>query len=376
MRVLHVITGLGTGGAEQQLAALVRRLPAHGDIVCDVITLTNPGAVADRLRADGVRVGHLGMAGNRDLAALPRLTRAIRRGRYDVVHTHLYRAGVYGRIAARAAGVRAVVATEHSLGEERIEGRPLTAPTRGLYLATERLGHATVAVSAAVARRLRQWGVPAERLHVVPNGIEPTRYRCGPSARRGTRARLGIAPDAFVVAGVGRLVPGKRFDQLVRAVAAVPTAVLVLVGDGPERARLLRLAAGSGAARPVRFLGDRSAEEVPTLLAACDALVSPSREETFGLAVLEGLAAGLPVLHASCPALEELPADHAPGAARFDGGLPELTTALRALAAAGPVRLPQPRAVRHYDIGRAAESLTEIYRRTAARAAATAGGTR
>jgi len=152
MRVLHVITGLGAGGAEQQLRLLLRRLP----LTCGVVTLTNPGAVAEGIRADGTAVTDLGMRGNRDLSALPRLVRTIRAGRYDLVHTHLYRACVYGRIAARLAGVRAVVATEHSLGENRIEGRPLTPGTRALYLATERLGAATVAVSATVADRLRR----------------------------------------------------------------------------------------------------------------------------------------------------------------------------------------------------------------------------
>lgn len=67
MKALHVITGLGVGGAEQQLRLLLRHLPFD----CDVVTLTNPGAVADGLVDDGVRVTHLGMAGNRDLAALP-----------------------------------------------------------------------------------------------------------------------------------------------------------------------------------------------------------------------------------------------------------------------------------------------------------------
>lgn len=67
MKALHIITGLGVGGAEQQLRLLVRHLPVD----CDVVTLTNPGAVADGLTADGVRVFHLGMTGNRDLAALP-----------------------------------------------------------------------------------------------------------------------------------------------------------------------------------------------------------------------------------------------------------------------------------------------------------------
>ncbi|WP_103528482.1 glycosyltransferase [Streptomyces sp. SM12] len=372
MRALHIITGLGAGGAEQQLSTLLRRLPVE----CDVITLTNPGPVADRLRAGGVRVGDLRMAGNRDLAALPRLARAIRAGRYDVVHTHLYRACVYGRIAARMAGVRAVVATEHSLGEDRIEGRPITAPTRALYLATERLGDATVAVSTAVADRLRRWGVPKDRVHLVPNGIEADRYRFDARARRTVRARLGVRPETVVVGGLGRLVPGKRFDVLIRAIAQLPDAVMVVAGSGPERDRLTRLAAHLGVTERVRLLGDLPGDEVPALLAAFDVFVSPSREETFGLAVLEALASGLPVLHTTCPALDELPADHAPGARRVGGGMPELTDALRARVADGPVRLPQPRAVRHYDIGRAADRLTEIYERATGTAVATAGGTR
>ena len=123
LRVLHVITGLGVGGAEQQLRLLLRHLPAD----CDVVTLTNPGAVADGLTADGVRVVHLGMGGNRDLAALPRLVRLIRAGGYDLVHTHLYRACVYGRLAAPLGRGRAVVPTQHSLGDTQMEGRRLTA---------------------------------------------------------------------------------------------------------------------------------------------------------------------------------------------------------------------------------------------------------
>ncbi len=216
MRALHIITGLGVGGAEQQLRLLLRHLPVE----CDVVTLTNPGPVADGLRADGVRVVHLGMRGNRDLSAVGRLTRLIRDGRYDLVHTHLYRACVYGRIAARLAGVRAAVATEHSLGRAEIEGRPLTRGIRALYLSTERLGAATVAVSSTVAGRLRDWGVPAERIRLVPNGIDADRFRFDPDRRLAVRAALGIPEGAFVVGGVGRLVPGKRFDVAVRAVAA------------------------------------------------------------------------------------------------------------------------------------------------------------
>ncbi|GAA2423995.1 glycosyltransferase [Streptomyces macrosporus] len=381
MRVLHLITGLGAGGAEQQLRLLLRHLP----LCCDVVTLTNPGAVAEGIEADGTAVTHLGMNGNRDLSALPRLVDLIRAGRYDVVHTHLYRACVYGRIAARMAGVRTVIATEHSLGEKMIEGRPLTPGVRALYLATERLGNATVAVSATVAARLRRWGVPGSRIRLVPNGIDAARFRFDPIARSAVRARLGLPAHDLVVGCVGRLVPGKRFDVAVRAVAHLPGARLLLVGDGPERVRLRELAAGLGVTDRVLFLGEcggavaageGDGPDIPGLLSAMDVFVSPSAEESFGLAVLEALAAGLPVLHVTCPAIDELPPDHAPGAHRVGPGVQDLVTALREPSAvpAGMRRAPVCEAVRHYDVARSADRLTtlyeELHRRAVARASA------
>ncbi|MFE0759969.1 glycosyltransferase [Streptomyces smyrnaeus] len=372
MRVLHIITGLGVGGAEEQLRLLLRHLPAHS-VHGEVVTLTTPGAVAEGIRADGTRVTHLGMAGNRDLSALPRLVRLVRAGGYDLVHTHLYRACVYGRIAARLAGVRTVVATEHSLGEHLLEGRPLTPAVRALQLATERLGTTTVAVSGTVADRLRRWGVPEARLCTVPNGIDAARFRFDPPVRDAVRQRLGLAPGAFVVAGVGRLVAGKRFDTLIDAVAEVPGARLLLAGDGPERPALRARAAALGVADRVLLLGacagglgggpDRTAEapDVPGVLAAADVFVSPSEEESFGLAALEALAAGLPVLYAACPAIEELPPEQAPGARRFAGPSGQ-ADALRAVRAAGPLRLPVPPVVHRYDIVHCAERLARVYR--------------
>lgn len=286
MKALHVITGLGVGGAEQQLRLLLRHLPVD----CDVVTLTNPGSVADGLVADGVRVVHLGMAGNRDLAALPRLVDVIRSGGYDLVHTHLYRACVYGRIAARLAGVRAIVATEHSLGDSQMEGRPLTAGVRALYLASERLGRATVAVSPTVADRLRRWGVPAPRISVVPNGIDLARFRFDPVARHRTRERLGLPEGAYVVGGIGRLAPGKRFGDLIDALAQLPDDYwLLLVGGGPEEQALRRTAHEAGVADRVLFTGERPyvpdgtpGPDLPSLASAMDLLASPARRRPSG----------------------------------------------------------------------------------------------
>ncbi|MGV9901363.1 glycosyltransferase [Streptomyces sp. NPDC003388] len=365
MRALHIITGLGVGGAEQQLRLLLRHLPAR----CDVVTLTNPGAVADGLAADGVRVTHLGMNGNRDVAALPRLAHVIRRGRYDLVHTHLYRACLYGRIAARLAGVRAVVATEHSLGDSQMEGRPLTAGVRALYLAGERLGRTTVAVSPTVAERLTRWGVPRPRIAVVPNGIDLDGFRFDPERRRLTRVRLGLPDDAFVVGGIGRLTSGKRFDVLIGALARLPgDCRLLLVGGGPQEAALRRAAEESGVAGRVLFTGERPyvpdgspGPDLPALTSAMDVLAAPSPEEAFGLAVVEALAAGLPVRYASCPALEDLPPEAASDALRVTGGADAYARALAEVRAAAPGPRAAPEAPRHYCITRSAARLMDVY---------------
>ena len=365
MKALHIITGLGVGGAEQQLRLLIRHLPVD----CDVVTLTNPGAVADGLTADGVRVHHLGMTGNRDLAALPRLVRIIRTGRYDLVHTHLYRACVYGRLAARIAGVKAVVATEHSLGDSQMEGRGLSAGVRALYLASERLGRSTVAVSPTVAERLERWGVPGPRIEVVPNGIDLARFRFDPVQRLRTRQRLGLSEGAYVVGGIGRLAAGKRFDVLVRALAQLPDDYwLLLVGGGTEENLLRRTAHDCGVADRVLFTGERPytpdgspGPDLPSLTAAMDLLASPSPEEAFGLAVVEGLASGLPVLYASCPAIEDLPPQAAAAARRVQGGPEVFARALAAARAQGPRPRTAPDAAHHYCITRSAAHLMDVY---------------
>jgi glycosyltransferase involved in cell wall biosynthesis len=369
MRVLHVITGLAAGGAEHQLRLLLRRLPFD----CEVVTLSNPGTVATAIRADGTTVHELSMASNHDLSAVSLLRRLMRDGDYDIVHTHLYRACVFGRIAARMAKVPHLVATEHSLGDGVIEGRRASAGVRALYLATERLGDSTIAVSGAVAGRLRAWGVPSERISVIPNAIDAQEFRHDHRLRRACRERLGIAPDALVVGGVGRMVPEKRFERLILAVRDVPDATLVLVGDGPFRDVLKGFAEEQGIGDRVVFTG--AVEHTRDVLCAMDVFASPSDQETFGMAVLEALACGLPVLYAVCPPLDEW-AEPVPGARRLSGHPGALPRTLRAeLASAlerGQARLPVPAVVHHFDVARLAESVGELYEKVSARTPASA----
>ena len=357
-KVLHIITGLASGGAERQLASLLHHLPEE----CEVACLTRGGKVGDRIRADGFRVHDLHMPSNRDLAAVLELVKLIREGGYDLVHTHLYRAHLYGRLAARMAGIRAIVATEHSLGHTLIEGRPKDRlGVKALYRAAERLGRVTIAVSPAVADYLRDWHI--NRVEVIPNGIDASEFRYDALARLQARKILGIDPGAFVVGGVGRLDRDKHFEVLIEAACRMDGATLLLVGAGPDRLRLEILAAERMPGRIV-FTGDVGGGvlEIRDLLSAMDVFASPSPSETFGLAVLEAVACGLPAVYADSPALDDLP-----GLGERATKVPSRPEAFLAAIdyAAHLVPLDRsnpPQSLARYGLGEQAAQISELYR--------------
>lgn len=354
VRVLHVITGLASGGAEQQLRELIR----HSRCEAEVVALTNAGVLADELRSDGVAVTDLGMASNTELAALPRLARIIRNGDFDVVHTHLYRACLYGRLAARWAGCSTVVATEHSLGERTLEGRPTDRRgVRALYLAAERLGQMTIAVSPTVLDLLTRWGVPRHRIRMIPNGIDRHLFRFDPAARGRVRAHLGLTEHSRVVGVVGRLVPTKQLELLIHAVRYLPDVILLLVGDGAHRAPLEELARQWGIERRVIFAGDT--RDVRAMLSAMDLYVSTSPQESFGLAILEAIASGLPTIYVNCPAIDDLH-ERPPGVRRVSGRPDALRPAITEFLAHRS-RLVAPE-LPMYDITHTAAQVDDLYR--------------
>jgi len=212
--------------------------------------------------------------------------------------------------------------------------------------------------------------VPAERISVIPNGIDPGEFRYDPALRRAARERFGIAPDAVVVGGVGRLEPTKRFDRLIRAVREVPGVTLLLVGDGSARASLEALAASQGIRRRVVFAG--AVGHAREALCAMDVFASPSEQETFGLAVLEALASGLPALYEVCPPLDDPAMAGEMGdarARRLSRDWEALSRALRTELAChderGGARLPVPAVVGRFDITRLAASVGQLYDRLA-----------
>jgi glycosyltransferase involved in cell wall biosynthesis len=361
VKVLHVITGLGVGGAELQLRAMLR----HTRHEADVVTLYNPGPVADMIRADGSPVRSLGMHSNTQLSALLRLHRIIQAGRYDVVHTHLYRSQVYARPAAWLAGAPVVLSTEHSIGDTHLERRPMTRGVQALYLATELFSDMTIAVSKTVRNRLARWGLRDRKMVVIPNGVDLDRVAYDPAGRDRVRAELGIGAGDYVILLLGRLDANKRFDLAIEAAAPSlgPSVKVLVVGGGAERDHLEETARRCGIADSVIFAGER--HDVAAVLSASDLLVASSRQETFGLCVLEALVSGMRVLYTTCPALEGMDLDVA---TRVPSTPAEMGAVIAAEVAAGPgERKPSQAVADEFGIAAVTSRIDDLYERLARR---------
>jgi glycosyltransferase involved in cell wall biosynthesis len=357
MKVLHVITGLDAGGAELQLAMLAQR--SRHDV--DVVTLYNPGPVADRIRDSGVSVRDIGMHRNTELSALLRLRRLIRAERYDVVHAHLYRAQLYARPAAWLARTPVVLTTEHSIGETHIERRKMTGGVRALYLGSELFSQATIAVSDVVRERLVRWGVPAKKITVIPNGLDVGELAFDPAARERVRKQFDIPPDTYVIGALGRLDPNKRIDLIMEAAAPMlgRDCKILVIGRGEDQGRLTEAAARLGVTDNVIFGGYQS--DTRAMLSAFDLYVAPSVQETFGLSVLEALASGLPVLYTTCPALDGIRTERARMVA---GTADALRDEIRKEFGAGPrTRVADGKVFERYGIESVVSRIDDLYER-------------
>jgi glycosyltransferase involved in cell wall biosynthesis len=242
----------------------------------------------------------------------------------------------------------------------------MTTWVRALYLASGWFSQMTIAVSATVADRMTGWGVPAQKVAVIPNGVDLDRVAFDGAARDRVRAEFGAGRGEFVIGVLGRLDPAKQFHLVIEAAAPLlraGRAKLVIVGKGTERERLEAAAAQHGVAGLVVFAGER--HDVAGVLSAFDMFVASSAQETFGLSVLEALANGLPVAYTTCPALEGLAVARATQVPHTAAGL---AVAVAAAVAAGQVeRAPEPAVEQAYGIAAVTARIDDLYEQIADR---------
>ena len=228
--------------------------------------------------------------------------------RFDVVDAHyFYPDGVAAARVAAQLGLPLVISARGS----DINLIAETPFARRRILEAANAADALIAVSQALARKMISLGMPAERVHVLRNGVDPDVFF--PVPRSEARNRLGLREDARCVLGVGNLVHEKGFDVLVRALATLRDARLLLVGDGPLRESLETLARQVAPGR-VEFHGNMPQANLRFAYSAADALALPSLREGWPNVVLEALACGLPVVASNVGGIPEILGDDAPAA--------------------------------------------------------------
>ncbi len=367
IRVVHVLPFLDVGGVEVRRAAVGAQVRAARELrECfefQFCALGTGGAVADELRGLGYDVTILKRNPHpANWAATIALTRWLRRIAPDVVHSAAFEANVHAALARRLARVPVAVSEEIGVPEQR----PTWA--RALDGLAHRKSTCVVAASGSVkAYLVEREGVPEERVRVI--------YGCAavmPVARDNgvvTRAELGCPNDAWVVGCVGRLVREKAYDVLLEAFARViqeeRRAHLVIVGDGPEKEALARLAGALGVGDRVNFLGKR--RDVGRLLPAFDVFALASDTEGLPVALLEAMLAGVPVVATAVGGVPEVVHDGETGILappRDSAGLASgiLSCAKNPARAQEMAARARPEVADRFSAGRYVHELVELYR--------------
>jgi len=289
IRVLFIIDELDVGGTEQQILELVKRLDRRAFV--PIVCCFRPGRVAREIEAAGVAVFALRKRAKIDPVLVGTLARLMRRERIDLVQTYLFTANTWGRLAAILAGVPVIISSERNVDmwEERYKQR------LGTWL--DRWTSSTIANSRAVGDYLVSKGLPREKIRVIYNGVDFTRFEA-PVTPDTTKAELGIPLHHAVVGLVARLEPQKDPRVFLRAAAIIAkkhSAVSFLViGGGSLLPELEREAEALGLGARAVFTGPT--REVPALLAACDVSVNSSVKEGMSNTVMESMAAGKPMV--------------------------------------------------------------------------------
>jgi glycosyltransferase involved in cell wall biosynthesis len=288
------------GGAEMFVEAITRRLRHRFDFT--ILTSRLQRSLARRETVEGVEVQRVGVGRAVDkflyLPGAP--LRALRGGRTDLVHAVMASGGALAAAGYLALRRRPSLLTlQDGDGEDYV--RTYLGPLFRFYPHLHRPFDHVHAISSYLAERAVRYGADPREVSVIPNGCDPEWLRSAQAgADAGTlRRRLGL-PGGRLIVSVSRLVAKNGIDRLVQAMPAVrtrfPDAVVVLVGDGEERARLERLAAECGVRDSLHFAGSVPPAEVGGYLRAADVFVRPSLNEGLGNAFLEAMACGLPVI--------------------------------------------------------------------------------
>jgi glycosyltransferase involved in cell wall biosynthesis len=289
-RILHFIGSLETGGTENMLLAYLKNTK-NEDLEHIVCTVYDRGAMKEKFETAGVRVVSLNLSSKLLLPlALFKFSDILNRLHPDVVHSYLLQENVIARIVCKLTKRKLICGkrdTDRYKMFLKVWLDRLTLSMTGLNISN----------SMAGVEELRSYGVPENKVTFVANGKDV--YSLEKTLKKmDAKKKLGFAPQEIILGCVARLYRFKGHEYLLKAMQKIaqetPNAKLVLVGDGNMKERLLKLKNELGLDNSVFFMGER--KDVPELLAAMDLFVFPSLREGMPGALMEAMAAGLPVV--------------------------------------------------------------------------------
>ncbi len=304
MRILHVITRLIQGGAQQNtVLSCAAQVRAGHDVHLAFGPIYGPeGSLLDEAQATGATLHEVASMRRaihpwHDARCYLALRRLIRDIRPDIVHTHSSKAGILGRVAAWHEKVPVVIHTVHGLPFHDRQPRWLHQAYVTLEKYAARRCHHLVAITPAMVQAFRQKRIaPPDRFSVIPSGVDLSRLEIAPDARLHAREKLGLPPDAPVVAILARLDPLKGHDDLLDILPTLlqrfPTMQVLFIGDGWHRPHLERRLARSGFSEHVQLLGFVPHDQVRAVLPAADVKVLPSYQEGQSRTLVEALLCG------------------------------------------------------------------------------------
>lgn len=309
MKIALVIPTMDRGGAEKQVVLLAKGLRELGHDV-RVFLLTRDGHRSEELRAAGVPVVLIGKRFKMDPTALIRLKKQLVDFEPNIVHTWLFAANSFGRVAAKWAGVPVIIASERCVDPWK---------TGWHFLIDRRLQKISQAIttnSSGVQDFYAANGLDPALFVVIPNGVESINStKTQAIDREEAFRRLEVPSERRLIVAVGRLWPQKRIRDLIWAGELLATArgdtTLVVIGDGPQRDELLRHRDSVSAPLHVRFAGQR--EDVGELLPHADQFWIASEYEGQSNAVIEAMLAGVPVIASNIPGNRDLVIDKETG---------------------------------------------------------------
>jgi glycosyltransferase involved in cell wall biosynthesis len=334
LRVLHVMTAIDRGGAENHLVELVRHQCASGMQVT-VAYLRGHGYWAAPMREMGATVHDLRLRFYGDLRPLSHLRRILAKAVFDLVHAHLPPAEVYVRLALLGGSARdlpLVISKHNDCPFHTIPGE------RALGRWVARRASAVIAISRAVREYMigPALGLPPEQVQTIYYGIDVQPFaNVTPESVAALRQEWGANPETLLIGFAGRLVAQKSIDTLIRAFALFlkndrsRDTKLVILGCGPLESALRECAAQAGVADRMIWAGFR--EDVPRVLHAFDIFAITSAHEGFGLVLVEAMAAARPVVATRAGAIPEVVVDGETGFLADPGNTRQIADAFSVL---------------------------------------------